>query len=75
MTSTALWVLNAAVLVTNAAILVALDPGVGVLVVLAVLTGLFALGSAVVARRAAGGGEAAPTATPMRGDKGPATGS
>ncbi len=50
MTSTALWVLNAAVLVTNAAILTALDPGSGVLVVMAVLTGLLALASALVAR-------------------------
>ena len=50
MTSTALWVLNAAVLVTNAAILVALGPGRGALVLLAVITALLALGSALVAR-------------------------
>ena len=50
MTSTALWVLNAAVLVTNAAILAAFDPGMGVLVVLAVATALLALGSALIAR-------------------------
>ncbi len=50
MTSTALWILNAAVLVTNAAILTALDPGSGVLVLMAVVTGLLTLGSALVAR-------------------------
>ncbi len=50
MTSSALWVLNAAVLVTNAAILTVLDPGAGPLVLMAVLTALLALGSAVVAR-------------------------
>ena len=50
MTSTALWILNAAVLVTNAAILTALDPGSGVLVLMAVVTGLLALGSALVVR-------------------------
>ena len=50
MTSTGLWVVNAAVLVTNGAILTALDPGSGVLVVMAVVTGLLALASALVAR-------------------------
>ena len=50
MTSTALWILNAAVLVTNAGILTALAPGSGVLVLMAVVTGLLALGSALVAR-------------------------
>ncbi len=56
MTSTALWVANAAVLVTNAALLTALDPGTGVLVLMAVVTGLLALGSALLVRGKAKGG-------------------
>ncbi len=63
MTSTALWVANAAVLVTNAALLTALDPGTGVLVLMAVVTGLLALGSALLARarrRAGGSGSPLP---------------
>ncbi len=55
MTSSALWVLNAAVLVTDAAILTVLDPGAGPVVLMAVVTALLALGSAVVARNRRGG--------------------
>ena len=44
-----LWALNAAVLVTNAAVLTTLDPGAGALVLMAVVTGLLALATAVAA--------------------------
>ena len=42
-----MWVLNAAVLVTNAAVLTALDPGTGALVLMAVVTALLALATAL----------------------------
>ena len=55
MRSTALWVLDAAVLATNAAILAALDPGRGALVLMAAVTALLALATALRAWLSRGG--------------------
>ncbi len=58
-----LWVTNAAILVTNAAVIAAWEPGMGPLVLMAVTTALLALGTAALAR--------AGTTTPPGGGGGP----